>query len=160
MYIRSLRSSMISLFRLRMLCCVSLFISVQGSNLFIRYFVPTNLCISSTQLLSYAFTVFNNLLFGGHATVYIFVTSILCKWIKSKSFLDVTELLLFISLPQYNFLSIIHSCYYLETTSLKHTNKYSNKNDYGKLVTYKNHTEYDSGWVYNYLHGYAGALQS
>lgn len=81
-------------------------------------------------------------------------------WVKSNSFLDVTELLLFISLPQYNFLSIILSCYYLETTSLKHTNKYSNKNDYGKLVTYKNHTEYDSGWVYNYLHGYAGALQS
>lgn len=40
MYIWSLRSSMISLFRLGMLCCVSLFISVQGSNLFIRYFVP------------------------------------------------------------------------------------------------------------------------
>jgi len=39
----------------------------------------TNLCISTTQLLPYAFTVFNNLLFDGHATVYFFGTSILCN---------------------------------------------------------------------------------
>ena len=60
----------------------------------------------------------------------------------------------------YIFLSIILSCFYLETNSLTHTNKCSNKNDYGKLVTYKNHTKYDTCWVNNYLHGYRGALQS